>query len=259
MDEYTEIYFLDDDDVRNAPRAPSQDDRSPSRTGGRVIAASPRSRSRTAVVARPARVVQAEPVQTARNRPFANLTTGQLVEHTPRCRRHRARRSTSRTRRRRASTSTRCSTSRSPSCARCCRRTRRRTSRPLRFTSRAWRPGAGRERALRAVRPRAVLRAEERAGLSRPCAGSRRGSQARRRGPTRRRSGPASRELFRAPPIVWVSGLPDRTGGSIQVPRDDGCRTPRVASHRRSRAFATRANRRRQHQEQPDPHSAAPS
>ena len=32
------------------------------------------------MVARPARVVQTEPAQPASNRPFANVTTGQLVE-----------------------------------------------------------------------------------------------------------------------------------------------------------------------------------
>ncbi len=80
MDEYTEIYFLDDDDVRNAPRSSSADHRAPSRPGGRVIVApTSRARSRTAVVARPARVVQPEAAPSAGSRMFGNVTTGQLV------------------------------------------------------------------------------------------------------------------------------------------------------------------------------------
>ncbi len=83
MDEYTEVYFLDDDDVRNAPRRPSTDHRSPSRPGRVFVGSAPPVRPRPAVVARPAaRVVEAQP-QTyapARSGVFSNVTTGQLVE-----------------------------------------------------------------------------------------------------------------------------------------------------------------------------------
>lgn len=82
MDEYSEIYFLDDDDVRNAPRRPSTDHRGPGRPGRVLIGPAPRPRPRPALVARPARVVEA-PSDTqapARSGPFANVTTGQLVE-----------------------------------------------------------------------------------------------------------------------------------------------------------------------------------
>ncbi|MCA9675599.1 MAG: hypothetical protein KC464_11230 [Myxococcales bacterium] len=77
MDENTEIYFLDDDDVRN--RSANSDHRAPGRPG-RVHGAVPASRSRSprVVVARPASVVQ--PAQTPASGVFANVTTGQLIE-----------------------------------------------------------------------------------------------------------------------------------------------------------------------------------
>ena len=83
MDEYTEIYFLEDDDVRNAPRRTSTDHRGPSRPGRVLVGTAPRPRApRPAVVARPARVVEAqsETLVPAKSGPFANVTTGQLVE-----------------------------------------------------------------------------------------------------------------------------------------------------------------------------------
>lgn len=81
MDEYTEIYFLDDD-VRNAPRRPSTDHRGPGRPGRVFVGSAPPVRPRPAVVARPARMVEAQPqtLVTAKSGPFANVTTGQLVE-----------------------------------------------------------------------------------------------------------------------------------------------------------------------------------
>src|SRR6187551_3670863 len=77
MDENTEIYFLDDDDVRNRSR--DSDHRSPGRSSRVLGAPVMRTRGPRVVVARPATVVQ--PAQApAKDGLFANVTTGQLVE-----------------------------------------------------------------------------------------------------------------------------------------------------------------------------------
>ena len=82
MDEYSEIYFIDEDDVRNAPRDHRKDPRKtigvvrrqPGYSGGLV-----RRRPRP-VYAQPATVVEAVPVDAPEKKLFANLTSGQLVE-----------------------------------------------------------------------------------------------------------------------------------------------------------------------------------
>ncbi len=81
MDENTEIYFLDDDDVRN--RSQNSDHRSPGRPGAGRVHGAPvmRSRSPRVLVARPAAVAQpVQAVAPAKEGLFANVSTGQLVE-----------------------------------------------------------------------------------------------------------------------------------------------------------------------------------
>ncbi len=86
MDENTEIYFLDDDDVRN--RARDNDHRAPGRPGRVQVGGMVRPRAPRVVVARPASVAQRTQVAQAqvyepapaRTGLFGNASTGQLIE-----------------------------------------------------------------------------------------------------------------------------------------------------------------------------------
>ena len=83
MDEYNEIYFIDEDDLRNAPRDRGREHR---RVG--IVRRSPAAGARPmrprprAVIAQPATVVDAVPIETAspEKKLFANLNPGELVE-----------------------------------------------------------------------------------------------------------------------------------------------------------------------------------